>query len=600
MQTVRDRMRRSAGADDAGFTLIEVIVAMVIVALVMTSLSYAVVGSLKTIQQARQRQTATALATQQLERLRALPYDTVTQPGAGSTVKSGLLYTSTASGVSTFAPASSVLGGGVSETLVVNTVSGQWTDTVVDGVTYRVHTYVTKAPPTASGSQPFNLTVLVRWTSAVFPTARTTAERTTTFSPAGCLSTATAPFAAPCQAYLTVRSGEALGGVTVTDPVDSTHPIQGMAATALQLDFARASSTFLVEQTATGQAGASTSGASVTESTTTSTGGQAATAAVDSDPSSTPDQTLTATTPAHTAGTLQTSGTGGTLALRPSSSDTGTARAAVAADTSVCIDSTGSALTTGAAGARRPCSSSSVQPAGTSASLTYTAPDGTAVPLASFGTSGQPTRSVAAILGSANTGACTGSVVDCGHGAVQRTVGTSAMATAAFTAAPSGFSTANGLWSVSGLSETARAEEGAGAQAPVFTRAGTLRVWNGTGYTTVNLGSYAAPAAGGTPQSQSWAIPATAVDYGSVRVTYEGSVMVQRPSVTRAPATRTGTPATDCKTSACTTTVDGSAVVTSRVVATVSVGGTTLTSFAVVADLGGVTADASYKAAANG
>lgn len=597
---MRGGLRRLRRHDaDAGFTLIEVIVAMVIVALVMTSLSYAVVSSLKTIQQARQRQTATALATQQLERLRALPYDTVTQPGAGSTVKSGLLYTSTASGVTTFSPASAVLPG-VSETLVVNTVSGQWTDTAVDGVTYRVHTYVTKAPPTASGSQPFNLTVLVRWTSPVFPDARTTAQRTTTYSPAGCLSTATAPFAAPCQAYLTVRAGEALGGVTVTDPVDSTVPITGMSATSLQLDFARASSTFLVEQTATGQSGASTSGGSVTDATTTRTGGEAATAAVDSDPSSTPDQSLTVGTLPHTSGTLQTSGAGGTLALRPSSSDAGTARAAVAADGSVCLDSTNAALTTGPSGALRPCASSSVQTAGTGASLTYTAPDGTAVPLATFGTSGQPTRSVAAILGSANSGACTGATIDCSHGAVKRTLGTSAMGATAFTGAPSGFSATNGLWSVTGLVESVRAEEGAGAQTPAFTRAGTLRVWNGAGYTTVDLGGYASVAAAGAPQSQTWAIPATAVDYGGVRVTYEGSVMVQRPSITRTPATRTGVLTTDCKTTACTTTVDGSAVLTARVVATVSVGGTPLTRFAVVSDLGGVTADASYKAAANG
>ena len=59
---------RQADATDDGFTLIELIVALSIVFAVVASMIFLFVGSLKTVTQAKQRQTATALATQTLER----------------------------------------------------------------------------------------------------------------------------------------------------------------------------------------------------------------------------------------------------------------------------------------------------------------------------------------------------------------------------------------------------------------------------------------------------------------------------------------------------------------------------------------------------
>lgn len=595
----RIRGRVVAAHTDDGFTLIEVIVAMFVTVTVMLSLSYSVISSLKTIQQARQRQTATALATQQLERLRALPYDMVTQPNATMTVKAGLSYVSAVAGTTTFTPSAQLLPS-VAEPLVVNTVSGQWTDESINGVTYRVQTYVTKSAPTSSGSQAFNLTAIVKWKSSVIPAGRETVLRSTTFSPAGCLSTATSPFAAPCQAYFTVRAGEALSGVTVTDPVDSAMLMQGLDASKLQLDFANTSTNFLVEQTANGTAGAATSGASKVGSTTIETGGESAGVAVDSDPSSVPAQSLAANTPAHSSSTLTASGSAGTLRLVPSTADSGSARAAIFADTATCVGATGTSLSTGPASMLRPCASSTVQSAGSAATLTYTSPSGTDVTVASFGTGGAPSRAVAAILGANNTGACAaGGNVDCGHAASARSLGTASFGTSAFASAPAGFVQNQGLWSVSGLQEYVRSEEGYGAGAPAFTRTGTLVVWNGTGYTTVNLATYQTPATGSVPASDTFAIPPTSIGYGGVTIDYEGTVTVQRPKVTRLPATRTGALSTICKTDACETSVDASGSVTSQVTVTISSGATVLTKFAVVSDLGGVTADATYKAAAN-
>ncbi|KQY25098.1 hypothetical protein ASD16_06565 [Cellulomonas sp. Root485] len=573
--------------------------AMFVTVAVMLSLSYSVISSLKTIQQARQRQTATALATQQLERVRALPYDTVTQPNATMGIKTGLQYVTTVSGVPRFTPPASLLPS-VSEPMVVNTISGQWTDELVNGVTYRVQTYVTKATATTSGSQPFNITAVVRWKSTVVPAGRETALRSTTFSPAGCLSTATSPFAAPCQAYFTVRAGEALSGVTVTDPLNSSLPMLGLDASKLQLDFASTSTNFLVEQTANGTAGAATSGAARVDASTTETGGESVGVAVDSDPSSVPAQALSGNTPAHSASTLTTSGSAGSLSLRPSTADSGSSRAAIFADTATCVGASGTSLTTGPASMLRPCASSTLQAAGSAAALTYTSPSGSPVTIASFGTGGAPSRAVAAILGSNNVGACAaGGNVDCGHAASSRSIGTTGFASSSFVNAPAAFTPGNGLWSVSGLQEFVRAEEGYGAGTWNFTRAGTLTVWNGTGYTTVDLSAYQTPATGTVTASDTFDIPLTTVDYADVSIDYEGTVTVQRPKVVRIPATRTGPLATICKTDACETSVDASGSVTSQVTVTIRSGATVLTSFAVVSDLGGVTADATYKAAAN-
>ena len=158
-----------------------------------------------------------------------------------------------------------------------------------------------------------------------------------------------------------------------------------MDATQLQLDLANTSTNLLVEQTATGTASGVTSGAVVAKGSTTATGGEAAGAAVDSDPSSVPNQSVTSTTTAKTSAVLSATGTTGHARMRPSTSDTGGARAAIAAPPSMCTGAFGTPLVTGLAGVERPCASSNVESSGGAATLTYTDPAGTAIDLASFG-----------------------------------------------------------------------------------------------------------------------------------------------------------------------------------------------------------------------
>gem|GEM_PF-1201091 len=602
--------RRRTARPDEGFTMVEVLVAMVIVAVVMASMIGVLLSALTTVVQARQRQTATGLATQALEQLRALPYNDITLDN-GSSPDPGLLHLS-GSGPYDFEP-TTVLPG-VDERLVVNVYSGRWEDVPVDEVTYRVSTYVTRPAIAAGAPQTFNLTTLVTWTSAAYPGARTAAQRSTTYSPAGCLSTAQSPFAAPCQAHFTGTAGTILGGVSVTDAVDSTAPVTGFGSGAsLELNLADMSSTVLVEQTASATASAQTSSAAGP----TTSGGASTSVAVDSDPSSATGQSGDATIAGHTSGAQQLTGIAGTLKLRPSTGDSGGAAAAIAAPASICTGIAG-ALATGSP-ELRPCSAARVQPAGTASSLTWEPPaafgfGGVDVPMVQIANSGTQWRSVTAQLTSSNFGACTSGsgpgALGCSHAAATRSLGTVLVgATGAdASAVPAGWDPAHALWSVTGLTETARAEDGTGAQLPLYQRTGTVRVWNGTGYTPYDLSA-------GTPASVLIA-PVSLTYTGSAGtsyyVTFEGSVDIQPWETVRTPATRTGDAIADCKVDTCITRVSGGGAVVGSVTVTITTVPYPLPPYPLPADppgmvgrftigtnLGGLLAQATYRAAPN-
>lgn len=604
------RAHRRRADSDGGFTMIEVLVAMVIVAVVMTSLIGILLSTLTTVVQARQRQTATGLATQSLEQLRALPYNDITLDN-GTSPDAGLLHL-VGAGPYDFEP-TTVLPG-VDERLVVNVHSGRWDDVQVDEVTYRISTYVTRPAIAVGAPQTFNLTTLVTWTSAAYPGARTTAQRSTTYSPAGCLSTAQSPFAAPCQAHFTGNAGSIVGGVSVTDAIDSTAPVTGFAS-GISLDYTLAdlSSTVLIEQTASAAAGARTSSASGPGAS----GGAAADVAVDSDPSSPTGQSESLTISGHSSGAQQLTGVAGTLSMTPSSGGSGGAAAAIQASGPICAGIAG-ALATGSPDLR-PCASSNVSSSSTAAALIWT-PDSAFgyphvdVPMVQVGNSGTPWRSVAAQLTVPNIGACTlGSgptAMGCTHAAATRSLGTVLVGStgSGASAAPVGWDPTHALWSVTGLTEKARAEDGTGAQVPLYERTGTVHIWNGTGYDTHDLALGVAVSTTIDPVTLMYSnTSGTAAYY----VTYQGRVDIQPWEVERTPAVRTGTVINYCKAQACITRVSGGSSVVGNMTVTITnvpyvapadpadppaglVG-----RFVIGTNLGGLVAQATYRAAPN-
>lgn len=601
--------------------MVEILVAMFVIVTVMVAMLSVLVSSLGTIVQSRQRQTATALATQAIEQLRALPYDAVVLPD-GSLPDSTLQHTQVV-GPNYLFNAHDVLSGvsNQQEPLVVNAWSGRDRAQTVDEITYRVQTYVTRAP-IAGTQQTYFLTVVVSWTSQVSPQGRTIAQRSVAYSPPGCLSTSNSPFAAPCQAYLTAQAGQTYAGVTVSNDRDSTLAIEGFSGTLLDLTLPANGASLIVEQTASANASAQTSGVRMLGPPDGTSGGMSATASVDSDPSSAAGMQATASTPGQSSSTQTLTGTGGSLRVRPLSGDSGAAAAAILADGTYCTGMSGSPLATGSAGQLRPCASSRIQPSGTAGVVEYL-PTGLgwlAVELARVEAS-PVARSVAAqIAGVANAaepngGACAagaGPVAEgCAYGAARRDLSLFRLGAPGTTGiGPSGFD-GRGVVTVTGLSETVRAEEGNGARSPFYTRSGTLSVWNGSGYTTINLADYAAPPTGLQPASEEWLLPRdlddnplTVVAYAgpsgrAVVLTFDGSVIVQRPQFEYTPNTRTGDPVKDCDDAACVTQVNGGAVVVVNVTVTVSRDGAVIGRFGMASSVGGVGAQASYKAAAD-
>ena len=598
MRRLIERQRRSLASQDAGFTLIEIIVAMVLMLSVLTALLGVLVSSLQTVAQARQRQAATAQATQTLERLRAIPYSALTIADPAFWPPSPALdYVAVAGAVATFTPTAGLPG--VSETLVVNEYSGTRAFVLVDGVTYIVQTYVTKAVPIGAGGQAYNLTAIVKWTSSVNHTERRTVERSTAYSPSGCLSTAQHPFSGPCQAYFTAQAGLSAGGFTVTNPTDSTLNIPGMDGPLLALDLPDLSANLQIEQTASGSAIGATSGVRSVAGTTTTLGELAAASSVDSDPSSIPNQSAVATK-SQLPGTASLNGVAGTLSATPTNNDSAWSAAAIAADsTTTCKDGTSTltGLNTGPDPASlRPCAAANEQQLSTAgAIITYTPPSGPSVSVLSLAQAPTVSRAVAAQLAMTNAGVCStalgASMPNCAHSAAYRSLGD--LIVGAPTGGTSSLSTANGLFRVTGLIESVVAERGFGAAVtPAYTRTGHIYIWNGSTYTDVDLANYALPAAGAVPASESWTSSATTT-YGVIAVAMTADITVQRPQ-------RTVSGPIDCLADACVAQMNGGGGIRAQTTFVVTSGGTELTRFVLVADVGGLLAQSTYKAAPSG
>lgn len=569
-------------SDESGFALIEIIVSMVITLIVMSALLGVFVSSLSTISLAKQRQSATALATQVMEQLRALPYNTVTA-STTSTAPTGdpnVEYVSPAK----FKPVGIA---GVNEKLVVNTVSPTFRTQSLDGVTYTVRQYVSEAPTPVGGSQrSFSLTAIISWTSNASNGIKTTVERSAVYSPTGCLSTVTRPFSGPCQAYYTAQAGHSTAGISVTPTDESLGAIPGFAGNRIELVLPLLSSNLLLEQTTTARTRAvTTEGLANGVSAGGVSGGVEASAIVDSDPSSAGGQQQAPATAAQTATPKTLTGSAGTLRVTPSSGDSGVARAAVAANGTLCAgaDANSTPLNTGSPG--RPCASGQVQAGGTAARLVYEPDPSYGLLPMTLATVGPATsRAAAAHLTAANSGAgaCGSAGVGCAHAAARRSLDDVVIGALPTSGAPVGYV---GAWKVTALAEAALAERGPGTTTPTYTRSGAFSYWNGTGYTPVPLTAATQQDITPSPVTVAYTAPSGA----ALQLTVSSTVSVQA-----AVASTSGPP--NCDTAACLAQT-GTGGIRGQTTYTVTLGGAVQTSFVVLTNLAGLTAESSYKAA---
>ncbi len=147
----RRRMPRAA-LSEGGFTIVEVMVALVLLALLGTAVSSSLRASLTSTRQTRFRQEATSLAMKQLEEIRILDWDHVglayVHPDDPLTSDSGLVLLASASGLAE------------DESLVLCSTGGIAPLSVrtVDDVDYSVWAYITDA-----GNSVRRAVVLVAW-----------------------------------------------------------------------------------------------------------------------------------------------------------------------------------------------------------------------------------------------------------------------------------------------------------------------------------------------------------------------------------------------------------------------------------------------------
>src|SRR5262249_32249277 len=147
---------------------------------------------------ARQRQDASGLANQAMEQARALPFDTIKKGLSNSDLASGADSNITVSGPDYLYGGEKIPHG--DNTSVVPLVPHRSTPTLGTAPVYTVATYVTYYN-NVTPSNIFRVTVQVSWNSKGGSGAMKVQTQSLFYSGSGCLSGATHPFAAPCQAF---------------------------------------------------------------------------------------------------------------------------------------------------------------------------------------------------------------------------------------------------------------------------------------------------------------------------------------------------------------------------------------------------------------
>lgn len=151
--------RRAAVRDDAGFSLLEAVIALVIAGGVFSSLSVALLQTVRSGVQARQSQNAADLLNKQVEYVRSLDFSAATELTSDLAGDSNLSYSSGTYYLTTSAGQEPVVAGTVG-------LLPQHIQTVVQqNTTYTLKTYITQVADTVNASANYRrVTVIAQWT----------------------------------------------------------------------------------------------------------------------------------------------------------------------------------------------------------------------------------------------------------------------------------------------------------------------------------------------------------------------------------------------------------------------------------------------------
>jgi len=258
---------------DGGFSLIELVVAMMIIAVVLLLLVAVQISAAITVAEARKLQQATAYANEAAEQMRSIPwnilsrgmyYDFVAEAGGDSLVVGGNLKVD-GEDVPLIIAGVGDDGTGTSQNLAIpalplysSTGSNKQvrTDPSLVGIEFTVKAYVVDSSGTDKGNI-VRFAVVVEW-----PGKRGAVNRTTLWSEAyrggdtTCGSAATQPFLAACQANLdaSANSGRVSVAVSAHDApappaAETPQPVVASGTVyAMDMDTATASATLRTQQ----------------------------------------------------------------------------------------------------------------------------------------------------------------------------------------------------------------------------------------------------------------------------------------------------------------------------------------------------------------
>jgi type II secretory pathway pseudopilin PulG len=186
---------------ERGFTILETVIALMVVFASLTALAYTASVGFRYVGYGRDRIQATGIANRIMEDIRGLAYTKITS-GISSTELSTDPKIVSCSGVYRFESCSG-------EKIVSSTFAAGYTaawlkphtgSMTVGHLNVTYGTYVTNNSPTTT---PYRVTVIIQWSNGAIANAPNNSVRLQSlfWSPSGCVNPNTHPFAAPCQPF---------------------------------------------------------------------------------------------------------------------------------------------------------------------------------------------------------------------------------------------------------------------------------------------------------------------------------------------------------------------------------------------------------------
>jgi Tfp pilus assembly protein PilV len=542
-QELAKQTHRNHRHGQPGQSMVELLIALMVILVAMTGLLLVFTQALATSSISKERQAAHAISVRTMEKVRALPFTTVADglnnvtatvaaPSGSVLVKRA--YDEDPTRITTTWK-TTFLNAGAQEDVVNKNLTGSSRVPFQDPLYPHVQvtkanstTYTTRTIVSKKFEDPavYRVTVLVSWKNPKKAGGiETVSTQSFVYSPQGCVSNATHPFAAPCQPFFYSTTTTGIGSIHLTPGDPTATGISGMRDTDFeraQVDLPEAFTTMQIEQITAVTGKSRASGAKLDAPLDPKQNGNTVeNGRADDDPGSTPDLQLKTAFASQTESTAQLPlGTiDGATAARRIFADTGasdagrlalTAAAASAVAGEECFQGdTGDQANWGLA-----CGYSEVKQGGTGSSGTGSIffrlkegghdHQGFVVT-----TSTAPVKSIASAARYSGTGEpyCTGTSGEgCVHGFAKRVLGPIRLGRLVSNfAAPVGWNSTTQYVSLENYADVTNSEAGVGAGAPTAARAPAvgpasyaLKFYDGTNdgtgnyYTTYNSSNWPA------------------------------------------------------------------------------------------------------------